>query len=275
MNLEDSYTYCLNITRNHYENFPVASLVIPPYYRKHIAAVYAFARQADDFADEIQDKDRLLDWRQQLKECTEYPSENPVFRALANTIHIFDLPVNWLDDLLTAFLLDLDKKRFTSFEELHEYSRYSANPVGRIVLWIFHLRSEKLMEYADYITTALQLTNFWQDISIDLKKDKIYIPLNLLQRYQIDEEEIILQKFSANFPGMVTVLFDYTYSLYKKGFPLLKSIQGRLRWELKFTIMGGMEILERVYQNKENLLFQRPVLNTWKWIKRGSRALVN
>jgi squalene synthase HpnC len=275
MNLEDSYSYCLNITKNHYENFPVASLVIPPFYRKHIAAVYAFARHADDFADEFQDKNKLLDWRKQLSECTKFPSDNPVFRALANTIHIFNLPMNWLDDLLTAFLLDFDKKRFTSFQELHDYSRYSANPVGRILLWLFKLRSEKLMQYADYITTALQLTNFWQDISIDLKKDKIYIPLNLLRRYRIDEEEIILQKFSPNFPGMVTVLFDYTGSLYKKGLPLLKSIPGRLRLELKFTIMGGMEILEKVNQNKEKLLYHRPALNGWDWIKILSRAFFN
>jgi squalene synthase HpnC len=267
MNVQSAYDQCIQITRNHYENFPVASFLIPAHLRKHIAAIYAFARTADDFADEMQDRNKLEDWRAQLLSCTQNEPENPIFFALANTIREFELPVQWLDDLLTAFKLDLDKNRFKSIEELESYCVFSANPVGRLVLWLFEYRSEEMMLYADQITTGLQLTNFWQDISIDLKKDKIYIPTEMLIRYHLTETAILKKQSSPEFVDMMQELIQLTKQYFEQGSPLLKMARGRLKWELKLTIAGGQEILRKTEQRKEDLLYWRPVLSKGDWIK--------
>ncbi len=267
MNVQSAYDQCIQITRNHYENFPVASFLIPAHLRKHIAAIYAFARTADDFADEMQDLNKLEDWRAQLLSCTQNEPENPIFFALANTIREFELPVQWLDDLLAAFKLDLDKNRFKSIEELESYCVFSANPVGRLVLWLFEYRSEEMMLYADQITTGLQLTNFWQDISIDLKKDKIYIPTEMLIRYHQTETAILKKQSSPEFVDMMQELIQLTKQYFEQGSPLLKMVQGRLKWKLKLTIAGGQEILRKTEQRKADLLYWRPVLSKGDWIK--------
>jgi squalene synthase HpnC len=265
--LDEAYRYCLQITRNHYENFPVASFLLPLQLRKHIAAIYAFARTADDFADIERDRSKLLHWRRQLQVCLQQTPSHPVFLALSHTIREFNLPITWLDNLLTAFLMDLDKNRFQSLEDLHRYSRYSANPVGRIVLWLFGYRAEQLMEMSDYITSALQLTNFWQDISIDLKKDKIYIPVNFLKEYHLKESDILNQNLTTNLSAMMAPLLDHTAELYKKGEGLVGAVVGRLRWELRFTMAGGKAILNKVYENSDKLLTFRPVLRRTDWMK--------
>jgi squalene synthase HpnC len=267
MNLHSAYDYCLQLTRNHYENFPVASFLVPSHLRKHIAAIYAFARTADDFADELQDREKLEDWRAQLMSCTDHKPENPIFIGLANTINEFELPVKWLDDLLTAFKLDLDKKRFESFKELEFYCRFSAQPIGRLVLWLFGYRSEELMAYADQITTGLQLTNFWQDISIDLKKDKIYIPTDKIKQYHLNESAILRQQSSPDFVHMMQEIIQSTKIYYENGAPLINRIQGRLKWELKFTVAGGREILRKTELRKADLLSCRPVLSKRDWIR--------
>ena len=274
MELEESYRLCLKTAKNHYENFPVASILIPADYRQHIAAIYAFARTADDFADEEQDKIKLLDWRKQLQNCVKGEYEHPIFQALFHTIKTFQLPPQWLDDLLTAFLWDLEKNRFGTFAELNQYCRYSANPVGRIILWIFGFRSDKAIKYSDYITTALQLTNFWQDISIDLKKDRIYIPIEFLNRYQIKEEQILQRRYSANFGLMITDLNNRTKLLFKKGAGLFHLINGRLRLELILTVNGGMKILEKVLDQNDRILNNRPALCKWDWAKILFRSIL-
>jgi len=255
------------MANQHYENFPVASKLIPTRIRPHIAAVYAFARTADDFADEERNEQKLLDWQEQLNRCTNHQTEHPVFTALSHTIRTFQLPVQWLNDLIKAFLWDLHHNRFLTFDELQEYCRFSANPVGRIVLWIFGYRDPALMEYADFITTALQLTNFWQDISIDVKKDRVYIPLDLLNKYQIEIQYILKQQSSPNFEKLIPELTERTQSLFFKGKPLFYFIRGRLRWELFFTVRGGMEILKKVSKLKGEILRTRPVLTKSDWMK--------
>jgi squalene synthase HpnC len=273
MDLSSAYQYCQKIARDHYENFPVASLLIPASRRRHIAAIYAFARTADDFADEMNDREGLLDWRERLRDCTKRKSDHPIFQALAHTIQVFNLPIQWLDDLLTAFLMDLEQHRYQTMEDVHHYCRYSANPVGRIVLWIFGCRKEKLISYSDHITTALQLANFWQDISIDLKKDRLYIPGEYLKKFQLAEQDIFLQRSSDNFVSMLRTLIEYNRRLFWQGKPLLREIQGRLRWELQLTIAGGLRILEKVEAQLPSLLTTRPVLNRWDWMKIISAAV--
>ncbi len=265
--IKTAYQYCIEIANRHYENFPVASKLIPARLRPHIAAVYAFARTADDFADEEQNEQKLLDWQEQLNRCTQQRPDHPVFVALAHTIRIFDLPMQWLNDLITAFRWDLHHNRFGTFAELREYCRFSANPVGRIVLWIFGYRDPSLMEYADSITSALQLTNFWQDISVDVKKDRVYIPLDLLNRHRVEIQHILNRQNSPGFETLISELTERTKSLFLKGKPLFYSIQGRLRWELYFTVRGGMEILNKVAALKGEILQSRPVLTKSDWIK--------
>lgn len=265
--LETAYRHCMAITRNHYENFPVASRFIPKGFRKHIAAVYAFARTADDFADVEKDEVKLLQWREQLHQCVGGRPNHPVFLALSDTIEKFQLPVVWLDDLLTAFLMDLEKNRFRKFSDLLDYSRYSANPVGRIVLRIFGYQSEELMRYSDSITTALQLTNFWQDISVDITNNKIYIPTELFAEFHVDENQIVQQKYSSEFGRLLDFLVEQTKILYEAGEPLPGKVNGRLRWELKLTLAGGKKVLEKVAKNKELLLYCRPKLTKRDWAK--------
>ncbi len=267
MDLISAYSYCQKITQSHYENFPVASLFIPANYRPHIFAIYAFARTADDFSDEEHDRRSLLDWRERLLRCTTEKPEHPIFLALGHTIRRFDLPLSWLDDLLTAFLIDLDTNRYRTMEDLHHYCRYSANPVGRIILWIFGYRDKELMNYSDFITTALQLANFWQDISVDIKKNRLYIPAEFLRKFQVSEQEIFQQRISHNFVQMINALVDYNYRLFKQGFPLVQKIEGRLQWEIKLTVAGGLEILKKVKHHLPHLLHDRPVLNRWDWMK--------
>jgi squalene synthase HpnC len=271
----DAYRVCQEIARKHYENFPVASVLIPAHLRKHIAAIYAFARTADDFADEERDRKKLQDWRDKLWQSIRGPSDHPVFIALADTIRTFEIPVQWLDDLLQAFLLDLDKNRFSSLQSLEEYCRYSAHPVGRLVLWIFGYRSEKVMLYSDRITSALQLTNFWQDISVDLKKDKIYIPTDFLEKFSISEREILEQKSTDNFSAMMKILISETEQMYLEGLQILHSVEGRLKRELQFTIAGGQKILEKTRNNRNRLLTYRPKLNKFDWLKISVNIILN
>jgi squalene synthase HpnC len=273
MKLEESYKQCLEITRAHYENFPVASFLIPSGFRKHIAAIYAFARTADDFSDELKDKEKLLDWRYQLYRCLEGEFSNPIFQALADTITKFQLPVEWLDNLLTAFLMDLDKNRFLNFDELLHYCQFSANPVGRIILWMFGYRSEDLMKKSDRITTALQLTNFWQDLSVDLEKNRLYIPLDILHRFQLIEEDIFQHRFSVKFALVLSELIKKTKLLYSKGSPLLNQVTGRLKYELSLTMAGGKEILKKVHKNPEKILYYRPTLSKRDWVQLAFSSL--
>jgi squalene synthase HpnC len=270
-----AYEHCMRMVSGHYENFPVGSVLIPARLRKHVAAIYAFARTADDFADEQQDREKLQDWRKQLRQCTKSASVHPIFTALADTIRQFDIPVKWLDDLITAFVLDLDKKRFESMKSLEDYCRYSANPVGRLILWLFGYRTENIMNFADNITTALQLTNFWQDISIDLKRDKIYIPSDILRRFNIEEMEILHQNSSENFARMMQSLISQTSNYYRKGLPLLCLVHGRLRLELQFTIAGGYRILSKTRIQQPNLLTFRPTLKKFDWFSIAAGILLN
>lgn len=273
--LAGAYQYCQKLARTHYENFPVASFLIPAAVRPHVAAVYAFARTADDFADELQDRAKLLDWRRQLQNCLQTPSENPVFRALAYTIREYELPIQWLDDLLTAFLQDLEINRYQTLKELLNYCRYSANPVGRIVLWLFGYREENLFMYADSLTTALQLTNFWQDISVDAKKNRIYIPRDFQAQFGVKENQILEGIADQNTERLILHLIQITGELYREGMPILKAVRGRLRWELKLTILGGMRTLRLVRLNRKEILIRRPKLEKKDWCFIFSKALVN
>ncbi len=267
MNIEKAYKVCKDITVNHYENFPVASRLLPASSRKHIYPIYAFARHADDLADEYNDREGLFEWRERLHSCLEDPGGHPIFIALADTIRKYDLPISLFDDLLTAFLQDTEKGRYDSMEEVLAYCRYSANPVGRIILHLHGYKDDSLMRYSDHICTALQLANFWQDVKVDIKKNRIYIPQDMLQQYNIPEKDIAEKHFSENFAQLMAALVVDTRQIFTSGEPLLQHLRGRLKWELKFTYRGGVTILDKIEEIGYNVLSQRPVINKIDWLK--------
>lgn len=265
--IREAYQYCRLIARNHYENFPVASFLIPARLRNHIYAVYAFARHADDLSDEHQDEAGLEEWEQLLHRSMAEKPDHPIFVALSDTIHKFDLPVVLFEKLISAFRQDLHKRRYKNFEELLAYCDNSANPVGHIILYLNGYRDKELLDFSDNICTALQLTNFWQDVTIDYQKNRIYMPQDNLRRHHVTEAQIRDRVFNDEFKNLIKSLVDRTKELFMKGAPLFGRVSGRLKWELKFTTMGGIAILNKIAAIEYNVLKIRPVLNKLDWTK--------
>ncbi|HQU71488.1 MAG TPA: squalene synthase HpnC [Calditrichia bacterium] len=265
--LSEAYQHCKALTTAHYENFPVASVLLPRRVRHHIYPIYAFARHADDLADESADLNALRNWRTALHACLNQPSENPIFLALANTIRECQLPVSLFDDLLDAFERDLHQNRYADLADLESYCRCSANPVGRLILLLHGYQDEQRFVFSDHICTALQWTNFWQDVKVDIAKNRIYIPQNLLRRYQVEESEFSGRTISGDFRLMMQVLVARTREKFRLGTPLLKGLSLRLRWELALTIRGGLAILDKIEALDFNVLAERPKLGKKDWLK--------
>ncbi|MGA3285944.1 MAG: squalene synthase HpnC [Bacteroidota bacterium] len=264
---EEGFRYCEQIARSHYENFPIASWFVPKEIRKHIWAIYAFARIADDYADEpgytlAERMDNLSQWGQYLDECYNGNPTHRVFAALAETVERFQIPVELFQDLLTAFRSDVTVKRYDTFEEVLEYCRNSANPIGRLVLLLFNYRSETMMELSDHICTGLQLTNFWQDISVDLQKDRIYLPLEDLEEFGYSEQDLLHRRFNNYFRELMAFQVQRTAELFVAGKPLLSKVSKDLSLELKLTWNGGTRILQKIHKQDYNVLIQRPALST-------------
>ncbi len=278
--LRNSYEFCKKITKSHYENFPVASLLIPFDKRPHISAVYAFARIADDIADEgnlIPDEKikSLLNYKSNFLE-RKNSQKYFHFRAVYDTIEKFDLQVSLFTDLIDAFIQDNTKNEYNSFEELLDYCKKSANPIGRIVLLIFGYKGEEIFESSDKICTALQLTNFWQDLSLDLEKNRCYLPVNDMLKFEIDKsylrrnkEELFNLSTSPAFDGASTKFaelmkfeIERTKKLFDKGEKVLLYLKGLLKLEIKLTILGGRKILSKIENLNYNSLTIRPTLNS-------------
>lgn len=273
--IKKAYQHCRSIARDHYENFPVASFLIPARLRNHVYAVYAFARHADDLSDEKHDAAALDEWGQLLHHSLKGKAEHPILLALADTIHRFELPVDLFDRLIFAFMQDLRKTRFQDFDELYAYCKNSANPIGQIILYLNGYRDKELLKFSDNICTSLQLTNFWQDITIDYQKDRIYIPQDEMVGHHVTEIQIRDRIFNHNFRDLMKSLVDQTMNLFRGGLPLFGRIHGRLKWELKFTIKGGMAILDKIADMEYNVLKARPVLNKLDWTKIGLNLALN
>jgi phytoene synthase len=275
--VEEAFAYCEGLTRGHYENFPVASLAVPRPLRKHVCAVYAFARSADDFADESIHEGRRLElidlWESELNRCLLDVSEHPVFVALGETIREFDLPDRYLRDLLDAFRQDCRIRRYQTWADVLDYCRRSANPVGRLVLHLFGHRDERLAALSDSICTALQLTNFWQDVSVDLRKDRIYIPREDRERWEVTEDGLRRGEVDDRFRSLMAELIERTRGCFAEGAPLLREVRGRLAFELRLVWLGGHRILERIEKVKYDVFRRRPMLGTADRIGVAGRAL--
>ncbi|HKV99683.1 MAG TPA: squalene synthase HpnC [Vicinamibacterales bacterium] len=288
-----AYAACLRLARQHYENFPVASRLLPAEARPHIAAVYAFARIADDFADEGDRSDEarlaLLDgWQAHLHRAAagQLPAdgsdESAIFVALGETMRRCGLEVTLFDDLLSAFKQDVVTKRYQTWEELLDYCRRSANPVGRLVLRIAGYRDRQLDEWSDAVCTALQLANFWQDLEIDWRKGRVYLPLSIVQAANADLQDLGRRRMSPEWQRALSDVTGRTRALFASGRPVADGVRGRLRWELRATWLGGMRILDKLERAKFDVFRKRPKLGgadmlpiAWRtitWQGRAQRA---
>jgi squalene synthase HpnC len=271
--LKSDYEECLRRAQAHYENFPVASLLLPKESRAPIAALYAFARTADDFADEPEYDGRrareINRWEKLLRDALKGKPAPPVLRAFAHTLQIFKIPPALPLALLKAYRMDLTVRRYSSWKELLHYCRHSANPVGRMVLLISGLRDEKLHRYSDFICTGLQLINFWQDSSTDLKRGRIYYPQASLKKAGVTSKDLLALKDSVRTRRLVENSVDYTQTYFVQGLPLLQTVSGRLRWELKATVLGGQGILNKIRKMDYNVLQQRPA---WSTVEKAALA---
>lgn len=264
-----AYKYCKFITKNHYENFPVASFIVPKKQRPAITAIYAFSRIADDFADEDLYKNcrinRLEEWEKFLKDPN--PPTHPVFIALQQARSQFDLPQNLFLDLLTAFKMDVNTKRYQNYDDVLFYCKHSANPVGRLILHLFDHKHEALFAMSDAICTALQLTNFWQDVAIDLKKDRIYLPLEDCKKFDVTEDDLLTHKYSTHFKDLLEFEIARTIDLFLKGKNLGLAIKGKLGLELRLTWLTGITILQKIRQVKYDVFENRPKLSKKDFLK--------
>ena len=279
MTLADAYASCERIVRQHYENFPVASLLLPAAMRPHIAAIYAFARAADDFADEgnRESAERLVllgDWAARLRASTavvsaNHPSPEPrapspesdaIFLALGNTIRSCSLPVSLFEDLLYAFRQDVNTKRYATWAEVMDYCRRSANPVGRLVLRVAGHSNANLDRASDAVCTALQLTNFWQDLERDWQKGRLYVPRHDYERAGAREADLDARRLSPEWHKTLSEMAARTRRLFEEGRAVCDGLGGRLRFELRLTWLGGVRILDRLEERGFDVFTDRPAL---------------
>ena len=284
MVIDAAYSRCLHLARQHYENFPVASRLLPKTARPHVAAIYGFARLADDFADEGQrtDEQRLAlldDWRRRLHETAagrppdEDSDAGAIFLALGDTMRRCALDVQLFDDLLSAFRQDVLVKRYATWPDLLDYCRRSANPVGRLVLRISGYRDADLDAMSDAICSALQLTNFWQDLEIDWQKGRLYVPQSEIDAARADTNDLGRRRISPEWRAALTRAAAETRALFLRGRPLPNAVRGRLRWELRATWLGGMRILDRLERARFDVFRARPTLGLTDAMPIGWRAV--
>jgi len=276
--IASAYSYCERVARQHYENFPVASLLLPREQRRHVAAIYAFARQADDFADEAPFASRrlelLADWRRRLDQAATGSADHPVFIALADTLARHRLPVALLHDLISAFERDVTVTAYETFEDLRGYCRLSANPVGRLLLHLFDRREEALLVRSDAICTGLQLANFWQDVAIDLDKGRCYIPREDLRRFRYTDQDLARRVVSPGFVELMRFEVERTRSLFDQGAALPGDLAGRLGFEVKLVLLGGRRVLTLIENAGYDVFTRRPRLTAPDWGRLLVRAAV-
>jgi len=267
--LSAAYAYCESLARSHYENFPVASRLVPPSMRPHIAAIYAFARTADDFADEPGRTDderlRLLDeWHHRLVRNGErgagVSGPDLIFAALGATIERKRLPVRLFEDLLSAFRQDVTTKRYESWASVLDYCRRSANPVGRLVLRVADVEDDRLDAASDAVCTALQLTNFWQDLAIDWSRGRLYVPLDDRDRAGAQDRDLDAAHMTDGWRQALRVVADRTRALFDAGRPVCGALAGRLGWELRLTWLGGVRVLDKLRDADFDVFRHRPAL---------------
>jgi squalene synthase HpnC len=274
--LEDARDYCARLARSHYENFSVASWFLPRRLRQHFFNVYAYCRISDDLGDEVGDTVaslELLDqWRHELDACYEGAPKHPVFVALAETVRQFDIPKHEFSDLLIAFRQDQTVTRFETFNDVLAYCRYSANPVGHLVLYLCGYRDAERQQLSDFTCTALQLANFWQDISVDYAKGRIYLPLEDLRRFNVREDDISSDNNTPAFCAMMKFEVERAQDWFRQGLPLISKVDRELAIDLDLFSRGGQEILHAIEQQGYAVLGNRPSISKPRKLALVARA---
>jgi len=263
--LEEAREYCAQLARTHYENFSVTTWFLPKRLRQHFFNVYAYCRISDDLGDEVGDAAAslaLLDqWQRELDACYEGSPRHPVFVALAETVRQFDIPKHEFSDLLIAFRQDQTVTRFETFEDVLAYCHYSANPVGHLVLYLCGYRDAERQQFSDYTCTALQLANFWQDVSVDFAKGRVYLPLESLRKFGVTEDDITCGRNTQGFRAMLKFEVDRAHDWFRKGLPLLGKVNRELAVDLELFTRGGQEILRAIEQQDYAVLGNRPAIS--------------
>jgi squalene synthase HpnC len=263
-----AHRYCRRLAETHYENFTVASLLLPRRLLRHFHAVYAYCRWADDLADETGGGDHALAllawWRQELLHCYQGQATHPVFVALAETIHRFRIPPQPFLDLLHAFEQDQRVKRYDTYDRLRDYCRCSANPVGRLVLYLSGCFDDQRAALSDDICTALQLANFWQDVARDLEIGRVYLPAEDRLRFHYSDSDLEGRRFTPELAELLRFEVDRTRDLFYRGMPLLRTVPAAVQADIELFVRGGLAILRKIEAQGYNVWMGRPALAKWE-----------
>jgi squalene synthase HpnC len=275
--LEEARAWCRHLAETHYENFHVATWFLPEKLRPHFHSIYAYCRVSDDLGDEVGSKDSalaLLDfWGRELDACYAGRTRHPVFVALAETIRACGIPKEPFADLLTAFRQDQLVTRYANMAEVLGYCRYSANPVGRLVLYACGEASEEKFRLSDATCSALQLANFWQDVRVDWGKDRVYLPQDDMQRFGVSDATIAAGVATNEFRALLRHEVGYARSLFAQGLPLIGMVGRDLAIDLDLFSRGGLEILSAVERCNYDVLSARPAISKGSKLALGFRAL--
>jgi squalene synthase HpnC len=260
--IADARQYCARLARTHYENFSVATWFLPKRLRQHFYNVYAYCRISDDLGDEVGEAAAslaLLDqWQAELDACYDGAPKHPVFVALAETVRQFDIPKHEFSDLLIAFRQDQTVTRFATFNDVLRYCRYSANPVGHLVLYLCGYRDAERLQLSDYTCTALQLANFWQDVSVDYAKGRIYLPLEDMRRFSVSEDDIMCGRNTPAFHALMRFEVARAREWFEHGLLLVGKVNRELAVDIVLFSRGGQEILRAIEKQNYAVLGNRP-----------------
>jgi squalene synthase HpnC len=274
--LDESREYCRRLARTHYENFSVATWFLPKKLRQDFLNVYAYCRISDDLGDEVGDATAALalldEWQAELDACYAGTPRHPVFVALVETVRKFDIPKHEFSDLLIAFRQDQTVTRFETFADLLAYCRYSANPVGHLVLYLCGYRDPERLQLSDYTCTALQLANFWQDVSVDYAKERIYLPLEDLRGYFVNEDDLAHNRNTPAFCQMMKFEVERARQWFDRGLPLVEKVDKELAVDLELFSRGGQEILNAIERQGFAVLGRRPVISKTRKLALVARA---
>lgn len=275
--LEQAHAYCRELAETHYENFHVASWFLPRALRPHFHSIYAYCRISDDLGDEVGDRAvalAMLDlWGRELDACYEGKARHPVFVALAETIRVCAIPKEPFADLLVAFRQDQSKTRFETMDDVLAYCRYSANPVGRLVLYACGEANEENFRLSDATCSALQLANFWQDVKVDWQKDRVYIPQADMRRFGVTDATIAAGIATAEFRALLKHEVEYARDLFAQGLPLIGRVNRELALDLDLFSRGGLEILNAIERQEFDVLSGRPAISKSTKVQLALRAV--
>ena len=279
---DEAAAYCRRLTKTHYENFTVGSLLLPKAKRQHVSNLYAYCRTVDDLGDEAEgDRRALLEqWREDLERCYNGAPSHPVMVALQDTIQRYRIPREPFLKLIEANRVDQEVARYNTFQDLLNYCDHSANPCGRLFLYVFDYRDKERQRLSDYTCTALQLANFWQDVNRDWQKGRIYLPLEDMQAHGVTEEQLARRAFDDNFRRLMAFQVERTRQMFRHGAQLLPRIEGHAKVDVALFTRGGMAVLDAIEKQDYNVLARRPslsrfkkgwlLLSTWAALKLGA-----